>query len=151
MPYQYIKPIWKLLTPSIRMRVVRLFQPTFTVSSAAVVLNENDEVLLLDHLLRPVSGWGIPGGFIDKGEQPEAALHREIKEETGLALKDVRMIKVRTIGRHVEIIFAAKGVGEAQVLSREITEAKWFSLEGLPERLPVFQKQLIAGVLKGEI
>lgn len=134
-----------------RIRLTRLFQPTFTVSAAAVVLNDQHEVLLLDHLLRPTSGWGIPGGFLDPGEQPEAAVHREIREETGIELIDVRMIKVRTIGRHVEMIFAATGVGEAKVMSSEITEVRWFSLDGLPERLPEFQKQLIKEVLKGEV
>ena len=151
MPYRYIKPIWQMLSPSMRIRLTRLFQPTFTVSAAAVVFNDQQEVLLLDHLLRPTSGWGIPGGFLDAGEQPDAAVHREIREETGLDLVDIRMVKVRTVGRHVEIIFAARGVGEAKVMSREITDARWFPLDELPERLPEFQKHLIEAVLKGEV
>jgi len=140
-----------MLSPSMRIRLTRLFQPTFTVSAAAVVFNDQQEVLLLDHLLRPTSGWGIPGGFLDAGEQPDAAVHREIREETGLDLVDIRMVKVRTVGRHVEIIFAARGVGEAKVMSREITDARWFPLDELPERLPEFQKHLIEAVLKGEV
>ena len=151
MPYQYLKPLWKRLSPSMRIKITRLFQPTFTVSAAAVVLNEDNEVLLLDHLLMPTSGWGIPGGFLDPGEQPESAVVREVREETGIELADVRMIKVRTIGRHVETLFSARGIGEAKVLSREITEARWFSVESLPEQLPKFQRDLVKAVLKGEI
>ncbi len=74
--------IWKNLTPYLRLKIVRATQHKFTVSVAAVIINENEEILLLNHVLRPSSGWGIPGGFVKRGEQPEAAIEREIREET---------------------------------------------------------------------
>lgn len=133
------------------MWLTRLFQPTFTVSAAAVVLNENSEVLLLDHLLRPNATWGMPGGFLDHGEQPEAAVRREIREETGIELEDVRMISVRTVGRHIETIFVARGVGEPNVLSREIRALGWFGPGELPQHLPQGQRALIEAVVKGKV
>jgi NUDIX domain len=61
--------IWRKTPHFIRLRIIRLSQTKFTVSVGAVVLNEKGEILLLDHVLRPASGWGIPGGFINGGEQ----------------------------------------------------------------------------------
>ena len=40
--------------------------------------------------------WTLPGGGIDPGEQPGDSLAREVFEETGLALDDVRLAGVST-------------------------------------------------------
>jgi ADP-ribose pyrophosphatase YjhB (NUDIX family) len=41
--------------------------------------------------------WSLPGGGIDHGEQPQEALHREVREETGLTLRDVRLADVDSV------------------------------------------------------
>ena len=132
-----------------RQTVTRVFQVRFTVSAAGVITNEKGEVLLLNHVLRPVSGWGVPGGFLNFGEQPEAAFRREIREETGLELRDVTLYRSRTFKRHIEIIFLAKGVGEAKVLSREITELGWFTVENMPKDMSLDQQFLVQKALQG--
>lgn len=118
------------------------------MSVAAIITNEQGGVLLLNHVLRPASGWGIPGGFISLGEQPEAALRREIREETGLELSNISMYRVRTLKRHVEIIFLANSVGDAAVMSREITELCWFDPDEVPAEMNLDQQFLIRKVLR---
>lgn len=135
--------LWKFLPPWLRMKFVRTTQQKFTVSAAAVITNQKGEVLLLNHVLRPHSGWGLPGGFLSAGEQPEEAIRREIMEETGIELNDLKMFRIRTVGRHVETIFTAKAVGEPSVKSREILELGWFETNAMPEKMSEGQKSLI--------
>ena len=126
-------------------------QQKFTVSAAVVILNARNEVLLLNHVLRPYSGWGLPGGFLDRGEQPSEAIRREIREEVGIELDDLRMLSVRVLGTHVETLFAATSTGTATVRSREIMGLGWFEVDAVPEYFSPAQHRLIKKVLDGEI
>src|SRR5438552_17548327 len=132
MVIETIGKVWKRLPPRARTWLTWRTQRKFTASVAALVTNERGEILLLNHVLRPKSGWGLPGGFVGYGEQPEAALRRELKEETGLELSDVSLYRLRMLKRHVEIIFLAKGIGNAEVKSREIIGLAWFEVENMP-------------------
>ena len=138
---------WKILPSWLRLRIIRTTQEKFTVSAAAVITDEEGKVLLLNHLLRPFSGWGLPGGFVNAGEQPEEAIRREIREETGMEINNVTMFRVRTIRRHIEILFTAEPSGEATVQSREILGLGWFGIDDLPEALPRSQKNVIRQIL----
>ncbi|CAN5251730.1 hypothetical protein BH20ACI2_BH20ACI2_20680 [soil metagenome] len=139
---------WKVIPGNVRRWLIRLVHPTFTVSAAGIITNERGEVLLLNHVLRgSVSGWGLPGGFLEAGEQPEEALRREIMEETGIELIDVRLYSCRIMRRHVETIMIAKSVGEAAVRSREISELGWYPIDHMPAEMSLNQKLVIRKAL----
>src|SRR5687767_7844582 len=106
---------WKIIPAWLRLKIIRTTQDKFTVSAAAIITDGENRVLLLNHVLRPFSGWGLPGGFVTAGEDPEKAIRREIREETGLEMDDVKMFRVRTVRSHVEILFTARPIGEATV------------------------------------
>jgi ADP-ribose pyrophosphatase YjhB (NUDIX family) len=126
-----------------RLRIVRGSQRKFTVSVVAIIKNPEDKVLVLEHLLRPLSKWGLPGGFINPYEQPAVALRREILEEAGLKITDEKLVRVRTIHRHIEILFTAKGDGAVSPKSSEIVSAGWFSRDDLPADMSEIQKRAI--------
>lgn len=146
-----VRKVWKILPNGLRLKIIRTTQAKFTVSVAAVITNEKDEVLILNHVLRPFSGWGLPGGFIDYGEQPENAIRREIIEEAGIELEELRLFMVRIINSHVEMLFLAKALGTAEVKSREIIELGWFALDDLPENMSIEQKSIIKKVLESGV
>ena len=143
--------VWKKLPYIVRSRIVRVTQDKFTVSAAALITNDAGKVLLLDHHIRPSSGWGLPGGFLEHGEQPEEGIRREIREETGLELAHLKLLRTRIVRTHLEILFRAAASGEPEIKSREIRGFGWFGRDELPELLNPAQKHLIQNVLRSEV
>lgn len=141
-----ISKIWSKTPQPVRRKAIRVSQNKFTTSVAAIIFNEKKEVLLLDHVLRATSNWGIPGGFLEHFEHPEEAIQREINEETGLELENVTLYSVRTINRHLEILFLAKPKGTAEVKSREINRLGWFTVDNLPENMSTIQQKTVKKV-----
>lgn len=150
MLFDLLGKVWKKTPGGVRRWLARRIETSFTVSAAAVVTNAEGEVLLLNHILRPKSGWGLPGGFMNGDEQPDDAVRREIGEETGIELRNVRLVRVRNLKRHIEVIFSAEAVGEPQVMSREITELGWFAVHDLPPDLALDQQFIVQEVLRAE-
>jgi 8-oxo-dGTP diphosphatase len=128
---------------------MRVTQARFTVTAAAIVVNAEGRVLLLKHRFRPGAGWGIPGGFIEAGEQPDEAVRRELLEEVGLELTNTKVVTTRAFKkpRQIEIVFRCLPKGTASPQSIEIRKAAWFSLDALPEGLPRDQRQLLRDIL----
>lgn len=59
------------------------------------LIARDDGRLLLVRTAKWSGLWGIPGGKIEWGEPSEDALRRELREETGLAVRDIRFVLVQ--------------------------------------------------------
>ena len=143
---------WRRSPRFVKRAGVWLTQPRFAVTAGAVVSDEGGRVLLLRHVLRKGSGWGVPGGFLTAGEQPEEAVRRELREETGLELDGVELAFVRSLEgvRQVEIIFRCRmraAALEGLEKGFEIDRAEWFARDALPRGLPADQRRIIERAL----
>lgn len=124
---------------------MRLAHTRFTVTAGAVIFNDKREVLLLKHRFRAGSGWGLPGGFMEQGEQPIDTLRRELREEIGLEVDDVEVFAARSFRKpkQVEVLFRARANAQVRSLTMEVERAEWFALDSLPDGLPRDQRVYI--------
>jgi len=143
--------LWRSSPKSARRWGVWLVEPRFMVTVGAVVSDERGRVLLLNHEFRTGSGWGIPGGFLEAGEQPLEALRRELREEIGVEIERAEIVRVRTLRRpqQVEIHFRCRmrESENASPQSIEINSVGWFDPHALPPELSEDQRRIIKDAL----
>ncbi|PWJ26766.1 8-oxo-dGTP pyrophosphatase MutT (NUDIX family) [Branchiibius hedensis] len=81
------------LAPLARKLLPRLAEPRMRHSVRALILDEDDNVLLLRFRWDNPGGvtefWAYPGGGIEPGESALQALQRELREEVGLELAEL--------------------------------------------------------------
>lgn len=78
---------WKVAPRRFRHLLMSATQTRFLVGVVGAIYTEDERVLLLEHRFRIPSPWGLPGGFLERGETAAAGLVRELKEETGLTIR----------------------------------------------------------------
>jgi|SRR6267142_7110140 len=144
-----LSSIFRHTPRSLRRLYARVFNTRFSATAGAIVMDESGRLLLLKHVFRAGSGWGIPGGFIQAGEQPEEALRRELREEVGLELESAEIAFIRTLKsiKQIEILFYCRPRGNAEPKSIEVEQVGWFSPDAFPRTLPEDQRLLIERAL----
>lgn len=103
------------------------------VTASAIVVGARGTVL---HLHKRLGLWLQPGGHIDAGEHPEAAVLREVREETGLTVAHpaggARLfhVDVHPAGAHTHLDLRYVVGGDdrdPQPAAGESPEARWFA------------------------
>ena len=98
----------------------------------AGLVEHEGAVLLVRSVGWPESWYGLVAGFLERGEEPEAGILRELREELGLEGRVVRLIGVYTFPERNELILAyhLEATGEVR-LGAELAGVKRI----LPEKL----------------
>lgn len=109
-------------------------QPRLTVD---VICRIGDRIVLIERKHEPL-GFAIPGGFVDYGETLEKAAARELKEETGLTVRNLRQFRAYSDpkrdprGHTVAVVFIGDAKGQPKG-GDDAASAHLVSLDRLPK------------------
>lgn len=106
-----------------------------------VLVKRGDSILLARNVAVPAGGrMSALAGFLEPGESAEDAVHREVHEEVGLYVKDLRYFASQSwpFPGSLMIAFTAEYAGgDLRLDPAEIAEARWFGPgDALPELSP---------------
>ncbi|QDF02049.1 NAD(+) diphosphatase [Myxococcus xanthus] len=130
-----------LLVPGERARRCPVDKTPFypRLAPAIIVLITRGDTMLLAHNAQfPEPMFSTLAGFVEPGESLEECVAREVKEEVGIDVKNIRYFGSQPwpFGRSLMVGFTAEYAGgDITVDQKEISEAHWFSPDNLP-RIP---------------
>lgn len=104
-----------------------------------VAVTNGDKLLMTKYADRPLSQWVLISGFVEIGETLEEAAKREVFEETGIRIEDLKYFGSQPWGFSDSIIvgYTAKldGSDKIHLDTRELAMAAWHSRTDLPKEL----------------
>lgn len=135
------------LAYALQKRLWRLFRPR-TRGVKVMLFNSQGELLLIRNSYGRTDEFVLPGGGIRPFETPERAARREIREELGCPVADLKFLATFSSSaegkRDTIHLFEAQLLGDPRPDSREIIEAHHFSLDALPPSLSPATKRRLA-------
>jgi len=118
---------------------------------ALAIAVKDKDFLLIKRGLPPRKGmWASPSGFIEIGETAEEACLRELKEETGVSGEIVKLVGVvrredkEVYGDMLVVEYLVKVTDEGLKPGSDVDDARFFSVDGLPDYYP----DLFRGVIE---
>ncbi|KEF35953.1 ADP-ribose pyrophosphatase [Schinkia azotoformans MEV2011] len=102
--------------------------PMQSVTVSGYITNEKGEVLLVQTYWR-ADTWELPGGRVDEGETLDAALYREIYEETGIKVKLQGVTGVYSNGSTISIVFRGSCAGGELSVSDETKDVRFVKID----------------------
>lgn len=117
-----------------------------------VMVLDGGRVLLVRRLHHGAGSWAAPGGYLDQGESFEGCAEREVREETGVEIGDVRVVGMANDrhpdGKHNVTIWLTAGIAGGEAHLADPTEADavgWFPVERLPDGLYLSTQNFVDG------
>jgi ADP-ribose pyrophosphatase YjhB (NUDIX family) len=149
MPTYLPAPLHRALLPlahNVR-HVWRRWRKAPIAGVSVVVSNLSGDVLLLKHSYGP-KVWSLPGGGLQRGEDPIEAARREVQEELGLTLTRIEPVatldEVLSGAPHTAHVFAATCDQHPRPDGREVVTARFFPSHSLPEPMGEITRARIA-------
>jgi len=110
------------------------------IAPAIIVAVHRHKQILMVKSKRSLSDfYGLVAGYVEAGENLEAAVHREVKEETNLEIQNVRYVKSQAWpfpNSRMRACTADYKAGNLRIQKEELTDARWFKASEIPPMPP---------------
>jgi 8-oxo-dGTP diphosphatase len=102
---------------------------------------KNDKILLVKRTKKLLEGgkWALVGGYMDRDENTRQTLVREVHEETGWTVSNIKLFRIndnpdrRNEDRqNVSFVYVCKAVKKTGNADWESDERRWFDLRSIP-------------------
>ena len=118
--------------------------PSRPFLGVGALIFEDAKILLVERGKEPLKGyWSLPGGILETGEKLEAAIRREVREETGLEIEALSIFEIferimpdpdgRTEYHYVLIDFLCRPAGGRLQAATDVSRAAWVAEQNLGE------------------
>jgi len=106
------------------------------------ILIRDEKVLLVRRAEGMLEGgkWALCGGYVERDETLREALAREVLEESGYNIKNIKLLTIRDNPdrphedrQNISFVFACEAGEKIGESDAEVSEQKWFELSQLPE------------------
>ena len=101
-----------------------------------IAIHKDDKLLMAKHSYNTKVRYALIAGFVEMGESIEEAVKREVKEEVGIEIKNIKYMGSQPWPFPNSLMCAYKAEynsGEIRVDGNEIIKAKWFKKEEIEE------------------
>ena len=130
--------------------VWRITRPRFSAGVIGVLFNSRGEVLIVEHVYHSYPQWGLPGGYVERGEDPRDTLVREFGEELELQVEVVAAVAVQrpsdVRGDHLDLAFLCRSDDQVGALCNELLAYRWVAPAALPEIHPFHRNAISQAV-----
>ncbi|MFH1645488.1 MAG: NUDIX hydrolase [Candidatus Omnitrophota bacterium] len=122
--------------------------------TVALAVNSEKKILIAKRAHAPgLNRWAFPGGFVENGESAEAGCLRELREETGIRGKIIRLLGVypqqsELYGSLLVVGYEVSAVTSKIRVSKEIKEAMFVNNSDIPVLPFRSHKQVLEAYLR---
>lgn len=129
--------------------------PLILVGAVVIILDSENKVLLQERT-SPYKVWGLPGGLMELGESTEDTAKREVFEETGLKVENMKLLNIFSGDKYftkipngdefysVTAVYYTSHFSGSIILNKdEGTELKFFFLDELPDKMVRSHREFI--------
>ncbi len=142
----FFAKLYRLIPRRLTRALLWAVNDKFNFGAVGMFLTTDHRILVLKHVYRHKYAWGLPGGYLERGETAEDGILRELREETALMATVNGIFAIEDVDAYQREVVFVGHVDATQTLklNHEIFEAAFVPLDQIPDGMLPRHGALIA-------